>query len=73
MVQLPMVKPRPTATLGKRVFGVPLLELRQLGLVEDGVPLVVRRMVEYLLEHGKIFLVELHMLQDNFLAVTLIK
>lgn len=69
MVQLPMVKPRPTATVGKRVFGVPLLELRELGLVEDGVPQVVRRMVEYLLEHGKILLVALNMLQYHFCFV----
>ncbi|XP_076151053.1 protein FAM13A isoform X2 [Alosa pseudoharengus] len=52
MVQLPMVKPRPTAPVGRRVFGVSLLELKELGLVEDGVPLVVRSMVEYLREHG---------------------
>ncbi|XP_031415165.1 protein FAM13A isoform X2 [Clupea harengus] len=52
MVQLPMMKPRPTATEGKRVFGVSLLQLRELGLVADGVPLVVRSMVEYLQQHG---------------------
>ncbi|KAL2098055.1 hypothetical protein ACEWY4_007262 [Coilia grayii] len=52
MVQLPMMKPRSTATEGKRVFGVPLLELKSQGLVEDGVPLVIRSMVEFLKEHG---------------------
>uniref|UniRef100_A0A8C2DUT8 Family with sequence similarity 13 member A n=1 Tax=Cyprinus carpio TaxID=7962 RepID=A0A8C2DUT8_CYPCA len=53
MVQLPMIKPSPaTATAGKKVFGVSLLELRDLGLVKDGVPVVVRSMVEYLEKHG---------------------
>ncbi len=54
MVQLPMIKPYPaTATGGKKIFGVSLLELRDLGLVKDGVPVVVRSMVEYLEKHGK--------------------
>lgn len=53
MVQLPMLKPRPTATEGgNKVFGVSLSELKSRGLVEDGVPLVIRNMVEYLKEHG---------------------
>uniref|UniRef100_A0A8C1TX36 Family with sequence similarity 13 member A n=1 Tax=Cyprinus carpio TaxID=7962 RepID=A0A8C1TX36_CYPCA len=53
MVQLPMIKPSPAnATVGKKVFGVSLLELRDLGLVKDGVPVVVRSMVEYLEKHG---------------------
>ncbi|XP_026059381.1 protein FAM13A-like isoform X8 [Carassius auratus] len=53
MVQLPMIKPSPaTATGRKKIFGVSLLELRDLGLVEDGVPVVVRSMVEYLEKHG---------------------
>ncbi|XP_062379114.1 protein FAM13A isoform X3 [Sardina pilchardus] len=52
MVQLPMGKPRSTAPVGRRVFGVSLSELKELGLVEDGVPSVVRSMVGYLREHG---------------------
>ncbi|KAK2909238.1 hypothetical protein Q8A67_005075 [Cirrhinus molitorella] len=53
MVQLPMIKPSTaTATWGKKIFGVSLLELRDLGLVKDGVPVVVRSMVEYLEKHG---------------------
>uniref|UniRef100_A0A9J7YQG6 Family with sequence similarity 13 member A n=1 Tax=Cyprinus carpio carpio TaxID=630221 RepID=A0A9J7YQG6_CYPCA len=53
MVQLPMNKSSPaTATAGKKIFGVSLLELRDLGLVKDGVPVVVRSMVEYLEKHG---------------------
>ncbi|XP_016429839.1 protein FAM13A-like isoform X2 [Sinocyclocheilus rhinocerous] len=53
MVQLPMNKPSPaTATGGKKIFGVSLLELRDLGLVKDRVPVVVRSMVEYLEKHG---------------------
>ncbi|XP_059410630.1 protein FAM13A-like isoform X5 [Carassius carassius] len=53
MVQLPMIKPSPATAMGrKKIFGVSLLELRDLGLVEDGVPVVVRSMVEYLEKHG---------------------
>uniref|UniRef100_A0A671RTH5 Protein FAM13A-like n=1 Tax=Sinocyclocheilus anshuiensis TaxID=1608454 RepID=A0A671RTH5_9TELE len=53
MVQLPMIKASPvTATAGKKIFGVSLLELRGLGLVKDGVPVVVRSIVEYLEKHG---------------------
>ncbi|XP_058626309.1 protein FAM13A isoform X3 [Onychostoma macrolepis] len=53
MVQLPVIKPSPaTATVGKKIFGMSLLELRDLGLVKDGVPVVVRSMVEYLEKHG---------------------
>ncbi|XP_051560793.1 protein FAM13A-like isoform X2 [Myxocyprinus asiaticus] len=53
MVQFPLLKPSPaTATGGKKVFGVSLLELRELGFVKDGVPVVVRSMVEYLEKHG---------------------
>ncbi|CAL8329965.1 unnamed protein product [Merluccius merluccius] len=42
------------AVRGSRQFGVPLSELCALGLVaeEDGVPLVVRRMVEHLRQHA---------------------
>ncbi|XP_043084970.1 protein FAM13A isoform X3 [Puntigrus tetrazona] len=53
MVQLPMIKPSPdSVTGGKKIFGVSLLELRDLGLVKDGVPVVVRSMVQYLEKHG---------------------
>ncbi|XP_051559159.1 protein FAM13A-like isoform X2 [Myxocyprinus asiaticus] len=53
MVQFPMHKPFPaTTTRGKKIFGVSLLELKDLGLVKDGVPVVVRSMVEYLEKHG---------------------
>uniref|UniRef100_A0A671SES1 Rho-GAP domain-containing protein n=1 Tax=Sinocyclocheilus anshuiensis TaxID=1608454 RepID=A0A671SES1_9TELE len=53
MAQLPMNKPSPaTVTGGKKIFGVSLLELRDLGLVKDGVPVVVRSMVEYLEKHS---------------------
>uniref|UniRef100_A0AAR2IQT2 Rho-GAP domain-containing protein n=1 Tax=Pygocentrus nattereri TaxID=42514 RepID=A0AAR2IQT2_PYGNA len=57
MVQLPMLKPWPpsaaaTVTGGQKVFGISLLEIRELGLLKDGVPLVVRSMVQYLRRHG---------------------
>ncbi|XP_072534621.1 protein FAM13A [Salminus brasiliensis] len=57
MVQLPMLKPWPasaatTVARGHGVFGVSLLEMSELSLVKDGVPLVVRNMVEYLKQHG---------------------
>ncbi|TSK22491.1 Protein FAM13A [Bagarius yarrelli] len=59
MVQLPVLKNLPTSATagdnqrrGQRVFGVSLLELRKLGLVKDGVPSVLRSMVEYLRQHG---------------------
>ncbi|XP_060044434.1 protein FAM13A [Erinaceus europaeus] len=35
-----------------RLFGVSLQELQRRGLAEDGVPAVVRRLVEYLTQHG---------------------
>ncbi|XP_039542921.1 protein FAM13A isoform X2 [Pimephales promelas] len=53
MVQLPMLKPSPaTGSGGKKIFGVSLVKLSDLGLVKDGVPVVVRCMVEYLEKHG---------------------
>uniref|UniRef100_A0A4W5NHB5 Rho-GAP domain-containing protein n=1 Tax=Hucho hucho TaxID=62062 RepID=A0A4W5NHB5_9TELE len=57
MVQLPMLRgtsrgPRGVEARGGRLFGVSLLELKELGLVKDGVPLVVRSMVEFLREHA---------------------
>ncbi|KAJ8281441.1 hypothetical protein GJAV_G00067730 [Gymnothorax javanicus] len=51
MVQLPLSRAKP-ASQGRKVFGVPLQELREAGLLKDGVPLPVRRMVEHLREHG---------------------
>lgn len=53
MVQLPILRPRAAAAKEGKLFGVSLLELRELGLLEDGVPVVVRRMVEYLRKHGE--------------------
>ncbi|KAK3573268.1 hypothetical protein QTP86_019230 [Hemibagrus guttatus] len=59
MVQLPVLKNLPTSATtgdgqrsGQRVFGMSLTELSKLGLVKDGVPSVMRSMVEYLRQHG---------------------
>uniref|UniRef100_A0A3P8X5T6 Rho-GAP domain-containing protein n=1 Tax=Cynoglossus semilaevis TaxID=244447 RepID=A0A3P8X5T6_CYNSE len=52
MVQIPILKPRPMAAKQVKLFGVPLLVLKEKGLVEDGVPLVVRKMVEHLRSHA---------------------
>ncbi|XP_023189565.1 protein FAM13A isoform X3 [Xiphophorus maculatus] len=52
MVQIPMLRSRAVAAQSTRVFGASLLELRERGLVEDGVPLLVRRMVEHLSKHA---------------------
>uniref|UniRef100_A0A6Q2Y244 Rho-GAP domain-containing protein n=1 Tax=Esox lucius TaxID=8010 RepID=A0A6Q2Y244_ESOLU len=57
MVQLPTLRGIPGGARGARaegggVFGVPLLELREQGLVKDGVPLVVRSMVRFLRDHA---------------------
>lgn len=51
MVQLPMLRPR--AAKNNKVFGASLSELRDRGLVEDGVPVVLRRLVEHLRKHGE--------------------
>lgn len=53
MVQIPMLRPRTVAAKHTRVFGASLLELQEKGLVKDGVPLLVRRMVEHLSKHGE--------------------
>lgn len=55
MVKFPILKPSPAGpgTGGKKIFGVSLLELKDLGLVKDGVPVVVRSMVENLEKHGE--------------------
>lgn len=51
MVQIPMLRPRTVKQT--RLFGVSLFELQEKGLVEDGVPLVLQRMVEHLRKHGE--------------------
>ncbi|XP_040001196.1 protein FAM13A-like [Xiphias gladius] len=51
MVQIPILRPRTVAAKQAKLFGVSLFELREKGLVEDGVPLMVRRMVEHLRKH----------------------
>lgn len=50
MVQIPILRPR--AAKNTKVFGASLAELQDRGLVEDGVPVVLRRLVEHLLKHG---------------------
>ncbi|XP_053712965.1 protein FAM13A isoform X1 [Synchiropus splendidus] len=52
MVHLPILRPRPAAAKYTQLFGVPLCELQEKCQVEDGVPLVVRRMVEHLRSHA---------------------
>ncbi|XP_049422668.1 protein FAM13A isoform X1 [Epinephelus fuscoguttatus] len=52
MVQIPILRPRTVTAKHTKVFGVSLLELHQRGLVEGGVPLVMRRMVEHLCKHA---------------------
>ncbi|KAM4595065.1 protein FAM13A [Fundulus diaphanus] len=52
MVQIPMLRSRAVASKNTKIFGTSLLELREQGLVEDGVPLVVQRMVEHLRKHA---------------------
>lgn len=53
MVQIPILRPRTVAAKHTKLFGVSLCELQEKGLVQDGVPLVVQRMVEYLRKHGE--------------------
>ncbi|XP_033827822.2 protein FAM13A isoform X3 [Periophthalmus magnuspinnatus] len=52
MVQIPVLKPRGTVIEQPGVFGKSLTELQEQGLLKDGLPLVVRRMVEHLRSHG---------------------
>ncbi|XP_026027082.1 protein FAM13A isoform X5 [Astatotilapia calliptera] len=52
MVQMPIPRPRIVAPKHTKVFGASLFELRNQGLLENGVPLVVRRMVEHLRKHA---------------------
>lgn len=51
MVQIPILRPRPAKNT--KVFGASLSELQDRGLVEDGVPVVLRRLVEHLRRHGE--------------------
>lgn len=51
MVQIPMLRPR--AAKNTKVFGASLSELQYRGLVEDGVPVVLQRLVEHLRRHGE--------------------
>ncbi|KPP71737.1 hypothetical protein Z043_109326 [Scleropages formosus] len=51
MVQLPLLRQGRPGARDRRLFGVPLLELKALGLAADGVPWVVGIMVEFLREH----------------------
>ncbi|XP_068614222.1 protein FAM13A-like [Brachionichthys hirsutus] len=50
MVQIPMLRPR--TVKHAKLFGASLFELQERGLLEDGVPLVLRRMVEHLRQHA---------------------
>ncbi|XP_010795704.1 protein FAM13A-like, partial [Notothenia coriiceps] len=52
MVNIPILRPRTVTAMHTRLFGVSLLELQEKGLVEDGVPLVMRRMVKHLSTHA---------------------
>ncbi|XP_044046766.1 protein FAM13A isoform X2 [Siniperca chuatsi] len=50
MVQIPILRPR---TVGHtKLFGASLLELQEKGLMEDGVPRVLRRLVGHLSKHA---------------------
>lgn len=51
MVQIPML--RPWEAKNTKVFGASLSELQDRGLVEDGVPVLLRRLVEHLRKHGE--------------------
>lgn len=53
MVRTPALRPLAATAAYTRLFGVSLFELREKGLLEDGVPLVLRRMVEHIREHGE--------------------
>ncbi|XP_047435161.1 protein FAM13A isoform X2 [Mugil cephalus] len=52
MVQIPILRPRTVAVKHTKLFGASLLELQEKGLVVDGVPAVVRWMVEHLRKHA---------------------
>uniref|UniRef100_W5MS14 Family with sequence similarity 13 member A n=1 Tax=Lepisosteus oculatus TaxID=7918 RepID=W5MS14_LEPOC len=50
IVQLPLIKQKEPRMW--KVFGVSLSDLKEQGLLKDGIPLVVRNMVEHLMENG---------------------
>nr|XP_027311611.2 protein FAM13A isoform X5 [Anas platyrhynchos] len=50
IASLPLNKQKDTTR--PKVFGVSLLELQQQGLSKNGIPIVVRNIVEYLTQHG---------------------
>ncbi|XP_013863243.1 protein FAM13A [Austrofundulus limnaeus] len=52
MVQIPILRSRAVAAGHTRLFGASLFELHEQGLLEDGVPHVLRRMVEHLRLHA---------------------
>ncbi|XP_069024241.1 protein FAM13A isoform X1 [Embiotoca jacksoni] len=52
MVQMPILRSRTVAAKHTKLFGASLFELREHGLMEGGVPLVVRKMVEHLRKHA---------------------
>ncbi|KAK9540521.1 hypothetical protein VZT92_002968 [Zoarces viviparus] len=52
MVQIPILRPMTVTAKYTKLFGVSLTELQENGLLEDGVPLVLRRMVEHLRMHA---------------------
>ncbi|XP_062282095.1 protein FAM13A [Scomber scombrus] len=52
IVQIPILRPRAVAAKHTKLFGASLFELCEKGLIEDGVPLVVQKMVEYLSKHA---------------------
>lgn len=52
MVQMPILR-KTAAAKHTKLFGTSLFELQEKGLVQDGVPLVVQRMVEHLGKHGE--------------------
>lgn len=51
MVQIPMLRAKTVKP--NQQFGVALSELQERSLVDDGVPRVLRRMVEHLRKHGE--------------------
>lgn len=51
MVQIPLLRARTVKP--DQQFGVSLAELQERSLLDDGVPQVLRRMVEHLRKHGE--------------------
>uniref|UniRef100_A0A3Q3WEL4 Rho-GAP domain-containing protein n=1 Tax=Mola mola TaxID=94237 RepID=A0A3Q3WEL4_MOLML len=50
MVQIPILRPK--TVKHTKLFGVSLFELQEKGMTEDGVPLLLRRMVEHLRKYA---------------------